>query len=108
MAYLGSTAASSVANPPRCYQPMDIARTVSTQLGGRVWAYACTESNSTAAFVANFFTDAKLIGMREGDIVIYAHRNSTAATSSIVGMGVLGAVTTDGACLTTFSFMTST
>lgn len=110
MAYLGTTAGTSVQNPPRIIAPVDTARIGSSAgpIAARLWLYASTEANSTAAFVANYFTDAKAIGMRDGDVVIYVHRNSTVTTSAIVGMGVVGAVSTDGACLSTFSFMTST
>lgn len=110
MAYLGSTASSSVSNPPRIVAPMDVARIGSSAgpIGARLWLYASTEANSTAAFVANYFSDAKNIGMKDGDVVMYVHRNSTATSSAIVGFGVVGAVSTDGACLSTFSFLSST
>lgn len=110
MAYLGTTAASSIVNPPRILQPQDVARIGSSAgpIGARIWAYGCTGANSTDPFTSNYFVDAYYIGMKQGDIVIYSHKNSTVSTSSIVGMGILGAVSTDGACLTTFSFMTST
>ena len=110
MAYLGTTAASSLQNPPRILAPMDSARIDSTAgpIHARLWLYASTGANSTDPFTANYFVDAKFIGMKQGDIMIYSHKNSTVATSSIVGMGIVGAVSTDGACLSTFSFMTST
>lgn len=110
MAYLGTTAASSIVNPPRILQPQDVARIGSSAgpIAARLWMYASTGANSTDPFVSNYFVDAYYIGMKEGDIVMYSHRNSTVTTSQIVGMGVLGAVSTAGACLSTFSFMTST
>ena len=110
MAYLGTTAASSIQNPPRIVAPMDVARIGSSAgpIAARLWVYASTGTNSTDPFTSNYFVDAYYIGMKQGDIVMYSHKNTTVATSSIVGMGVVGAVSTDGACLTTFSFMTST
>lgn len=110
MAYLGTTAASSISNPPRCLQPQDVGRIGSSAgpIAGRLWTYTSTGANSSDPFTASYFVDAYYIGMKEGDIVIYSHRNSTVTTSQIVGMGILGAVTTAGACLSTFSFMTST
>lgn len=110
MAYLGTTAATSIVNPPRILQPMDVARIGSSAgpIAARLWLYASTGSNSTDPFTANYFVDAYYIGMKQGDIVIYSHKNSTVDTSSIVGMGILAAVSTNGACLSTFSFMTST
>ena len=110
MAYLGTTAASSIVNPPRILAPMDVARIGSSAgpIGARLWLYASTGANSTDPFTSNYFVDAYYIGMKQGDIMIYSHKNSTVATSSIVGMGIVGAVSTDGASLTTFSFMTST
>jgi hypothetical protein len=110
MAYLGSTAASSISNPPRILAPMDTGRIGSSAgpIAGRLWLYTSTGANSSDPFTANYFSDALYIGMKEGDIVMYSHRNSTVTTSQIVGMGVVGAVSTAGACLSTFSFMTST
>jgi hypothetical protein len=96
MSYSGTTAASTLANPP-----LQIARgvggvnTISTGTGGGrgLWFYG--SSNGSTELVSNtFFTDAFYLGMKAGDVVIGVH-----ATGSSVGvsLGVIGAVTTLGA-----------
>lgn len=110
MAYIGTTSASSVANPPRAVQPVDSARLSSTTfpVAARLWLYGST-GGSTDPFTAGFFSDAKAIGMQQGDIVIYVQQGSTVSSSQVLGMGVLGALSTAGAAaLSTHSFMTST
>lgn len=111
MAYLGSTQLSSIANPPRCITqlPAPGARVASTStpLAQNIWFYGTTDT-STSAFTANYFTDAKQLGMRQGDVMIYVGMTSTASSSQVLGFGVVGAVTTDGTQLSTWSFLTST
>jgi len=109
MAYLGTTAASSIVNPPRVVQPLDVARIGSSAgpLAARLWLYASTGTSSDP-FTANYFTDALQLGMKEGDIMLYVGRISTVASSAVLGMGVVGAVSTDGTQLSTWSFITST
>lgn len=102
MAYNGTTAGATLANPPVL---------MASGMGGRVlnngstiggtgagsgcqwWHYTSTDS-STAPMTANYFTDAKYIGMRAGDVVI-----QVGATGSTFGVSVnvLGAVSTSGA-----------
>lgn len=99
MAYSGSTAASSVANPP-----VQFARaiggglnTLSTQgTGGGLWVYNSSHS-STQLTDSNFFTDAYYLGMKAGDLVFFV---GSTGSSGACGFGVLGAVTTSGAALT--------
>ena len=109
MTYFGSTAASSVQNPPRILAPMDSARVGTTvfTVSARLWLYGST-GGSSDPFTANFFSDAYYIGMKQGDIVLYAQQASTVASSQVLGMGVVGAVSTDGTQLSTFSFISST
>ena len=109
MTYFGTTAGSSVANPPRAVQPVNSARLGTTvfELAGRLWLYAST-GGSSDPFTSNFFVDAYYIGMKQGDIVIYAQQASTVASSQVLGMGVVGAVSTAGTQLSTFSFISST
>ena len=99
MAYAGTTAASSVANPPMAMWAPAIrgVSDVSTASGGgrRLWLY--NSSNATSDQLAsNFFTDAWYLGMKQGDIVL-----GTIATGSSVSvfLGVLSSVTTNGANL---------
>lgn len=109
MAYLGTTAASSISNPPRSLQPINDARIGSTAgpLAARLWLYASTGTSSDP-FTSNYFSDAQNLGMKEGDVVIYVGRTSTVTSSQVLGMGVVGAVSTDGTQLSTFSLITST
>lgn len=98
MAYKGTTELSSVANPPRCLTAGMWGKRSTTVLpssvgGQNLWLYNTTES-CTDLVTANFFTDAKKLGMREGDLIM-----GTFTTGSTVSayMGVIGAVTTNGA-----------
>lgn len=99
MAYSGSTAASSVANPPvRIGGAMtNTCNTLSTGgTGAQLWLYNSSHSSTQLTDTA-FFTDAYYLGMKKGDIVMYC---GSTGSSVAVGMGVLGAVTTAGAALT--------
>lgn len=111
MAYLGTTASSSVANPPQCIGPgMGVGGrlgTTLTPMGLRLWIAGTTDT-STSFFTSNYIADAKPLGMKQGDVLIYVAQTSSVASSQVLGMGVVGAVTTDGTQLSTFSFMTST
>lgn len=106
MAYLGSTA--SAPNPPIRIGGVvgGVVNTASTGSGGgQLWLWD-SSNGTTDALAANYFSDAKRLGMRKGDVVIMV-----GCTGSTVGLviGVLGAVTTDGACIaTTGSFISST
>lgn len=108
MAYNGATAASSVANPPmRIAGGMGGVSQQSTASGGGrgVWFYN-SSNGSTQLQDANFFTDAKYLGMQAGDLVLFV----VATGSSIgCGLGVMGAVTTaGGAFASTGGSLTST
>ncbi|TXJ25385.1 MAG: hypothetical protein E6Q24_14730 [Chitinophagaceae bacterium] len=112
MAYFGSTAASSVANPPRQLLSAGFSGLpASTGLlpqaalgaanaqGGSVWYYCST--NTTAEVVAsNFFTDGKALGMRPGDLVMGVGF-ATSGTSGVPWLGCVSHVSTSGASLTT-------
>jgi hypothetical protein len=89
MAYLGTTAASSVTNP---------LQKLVEGIGGNtpaLWTYSSTHTSTDAA-TANFFTDAKNLGVQNNDI-LFGVFNSTTAPKSY--MGAFGAVTTSGAAL---------
>lgn len=98
MAYNGTTALSSVANPP-----IEIARSVggnanSLSTGGTglgLWLYN-SSAGSTDATVANYFTDAFYLGMKQGDVIICV---GCSGSSAYVQVNVIGAVTTAGACV---------
>ena len=112
MAYSGTTAASSVANPPN-----QIARVVGGRLsasssasaggGGGLWLYNSTNL-TTDMTASNFFTEAYYIGMKQGDLVMGTQASSAGSTTQIAFVAALGAVTTAGAALSTGGTMTST
>lgn len=127
MSYSGTTAASSVANPPRqLVAPfgMNPAQTGSTQYlstqgstaannpnapgggGGGLWYYASTNL-TTDLTAANFFSDGFYLGMRAGDMVMGAQFTSL-GSSVITFVGAVVSVSTSGASLSTGSLNTST
>lgn len=116
MAYSGSTASSSVANPPRALIQGVGANHGTTGLtsapgapgaqGGGLWYYASTNA-TTDLLEADFFTDGKNLGMRPGDMVFGV--SFTSAGSSVqTFMGAITGVSTSGASLSTGSLVTST
>lgn len=98
MSYSGSTAGSTVANPPmRIAGGFGGVNEISTGSGGGrgVWLYN-SSNPSTVMAGSNFFTDAYYLGMKQGDLIM-----GTIATGSSVQvyLGCIGAVTTAGAAL---------
>ena len=117
MSYSGSTAASSVANPPIniTQGPLAsvgstatgiIAGTVGGKQGGRVWFYSSTNP-STAVEAANFFSDGLNLGMRPGDFVI-GNYYSSAGSSMVTYMFSVKTVSTSGASVSAASVISST
>lgn len=116
MAYNGSTAASSVANPPRQMIQSVGANQGTTGLtsapnavgaqGGGLWFY-CSTNLTTDLTASNFFTDGKALGMRPGDMV-FGMQFSSAGSSVTSFMGAITGVSTSGASLSTGSLVTST
>lgn len=107
MAYNGSTAASSVANPPRCLvqgvggfassSGFDNIGHAGAHAGG-LWSYVST--NTTAEVVAaGFFTDGKVLGMRPGDMVLGVSHTTTVGSSGVVYVGVVSHVSSTGVSL---------
>lgn len=95
MAYSGTTAASSVTNPPQLLAKSLGGRANTTSTGGSgggLWYYAST-NGTTEAQAANFFSDAYYIGMKIGDVVIGV---SNTGSSTQLWMGVMGAISTAG------------
>jgi hypothetical protein len=111
MAYSGSTAASSVSNPPVCIDRTLGAGarlgTTTTPMALGFWMFGTTEASSNA-FTANYISDAYYIGMKQGDVVCIVGQTSTVASSQTLTFGVVGAVSTAGTQLSTFSFISST
>lgn len=117
MAYSGTTAASSVSNPPRMVVGASIGEVPGTtglstapaspgNQGGQMWFYSST--NLTTDLVAsNFFSDGYYLGMRPGDLVMGVQFSSAGSTVTTFQGAVTG-VSTSGASLSTGSLMTST
>ena len=117
MAYSGSTAASSLANPPRLVIAAGIAQTPATTglttapgsanaQGGGLWCY--TSTNLTTDLTAsNFFSDGYYLGMKPGDIVMGSQFSSAGSTVTTFYGAIVG-VSTSGASLSTGSLVTST
>ena len=112
MAYAGTTAASSLQNPP-----IQIARGnagytngASPQpVGAGLWFYGTTDT-STAPFTAGYFTDGYQLGMKQGDVMIVSAQTSTVESSNTLYLGIVSSVssTGGGTQLSTFSFISST
>lgn len=116
MAYSGTTAGATSANPPIRIDGGLAALSGTTGLttapgvpGGQgvgLWRY--TSTNLTTDLTAsNFFSDGYSLGMRPGDIVI-GSQFSSAGSSVTVFIGAITGVSTSGASLSTGSLMTST
>lgn len=117
MAYSGSTAASSVANPPikiamggiGYSNPSSTALSTATpggKQGTSLWFYSSTNS-STETMASNFFSDAWYLGMRPGDVILGLYYSS-AGSSVVTYLGGITGVSTSGAALSTGGTVTST
>lgn len=117
MAYSGTTAATSLANPPRGVLPSAMSMVVGTTglstvpsapsgQGGGLWFYSSTNL-TTDLTATNFFTDGKALGMRPGDLV-FGVQFSSAGSTVTTFQGAITGVSTSGASLSTGSLMTST
>jgi hypothetical protein len=99
MTYRGTTAASTLTNPPLAmYAPAlgGINRnTTEAYAGRRVWLYSSTHG-TTELLSTVFFTDGFYMGMKQGDVMIGI---SNTGSSVAVFMGVIGPVSTAGAGL---------
>lgn len=135
MAYLGSTQASSIANPPiqmfggvGAGPDVRIASgstllftsnntgqsstaTVRPGLGSgqQFWIYTTTDMTSTPWDTAAYFTDGGALGMRPGDIMAIVSHGSTVSSSYYLRFAVVGSLSTAGAAvLSTGSLVTCT
>lgn len=117
MAYSGTTAATSLSNPPRQVLSASMSMVVGTTglstapaapggQGGGLWFYSSTNL-TTDLTATNFFSDGKALGMRPGDAV-YGVQFTSAGSSVTTFMGAITGVSTLGASLSTGSLMTST
>ena len=115
MAYLGTTAATTLQNPP-----MLLARgfgsgfnttggssagvAAGTGSGCGLWMYASTNS-STEVIAANFFSDGYYLGMRVGDVVICA---GATGSSGLLCMHTVSSASSAGVALSSAAGVTST
>jgi hypothetical protein len=118
MAYSGTTAATSLANPPRqvlvASMSMIVGATGLTTLpaapggqGGGLWYYSSTNL-TTDLVAAGFFSDGKALGMKPGDLVAGVQFSSAGSTVTTF-LGAITSISTAGAAsMTTGSVMTST
>ncbi len=102
MAYSGTTAASTLANPPiRVAGPLTIASTAGPNpAGGSLWWYSSSDG-STDVSVANYITDAFYLGMRPADVVMGSYTSSVGSTSGYSYRLYCSGVTTSGASFST-------
>lgn len=116
MAYVSSTVASTLSNPPvLMVSAIGIGRG-STALTGnnrQIWSYVSTNQSTDifAAAAQPFFTDGFYLGMRPGELIqgtMYTSAGATAATGVLTFQASIIAVTTAGASVSTGSMMTST
>ena len=120
MSYSGSTAGSTLANPPMLIGS-GIARVAlnngSTVIGAakgsgaQLWLYTSTNSATEASSGTNsgaFFSDAYYLGMKNGDVVIMV--GATAATTLGIAIGAVQGITSTGAggYISTGSIISST
>lgn len=120
MSYSGSTAGTTLANPPLLISS-GVTKTVlnngSTVIGAgkgsgaQLWLYTSTNSGTEASSGTNsgtFFSDAYYLGMKNGDVVIMV--GATAATTIGLTIGVVQGITSTGAggYISTGSMVSST
>jgi hypothetical protein len=109
MSYSGSTATSP--NPPYRLNagigsPL-AANSTSVAAGRGFWLYS-SSNLTTDMTAANFFTDAKALGMKNGDIMLAATYSTQSSTGHIFVAGMITGVSTSGANLSTGGSITST
>ena len=128
MAYSGSTATTTAANPPRLvsmgalYGPagspttgasngttgLSTAPAEPNAQGGALWTYVSTNKTTDMNIAGNsFFSDGDELGMRPGDVVC-AVQFSSAGSSMVLSFHAVATVSTDGAGLSTGAIFTST
>lgn len=123
MAYSGSTAATTLANPPRMISAgalygrsggvngttsLTSAPAEPNAQGGGLWAYVSTNKTTDMNAAGNaFFGDGDDLGMKPGDVVM-AVQFTSAASSAILSFHVVTQVSTSGAGLSTGGIISST
>lgn len=92
MAYQGSTAASTLANPPVMVTQGIAYASSGPRTFPRTWIYTSTHISSDIE-EANFFTDGLELGMKVGDQLV--HTESTAYVMTSHSVVAVGSTTTD-------------
>lgn len=120
MSYSGSTAGSTLANPPALIASgiTKIALNNGSTINGtakgsgmQLWMYSSTNSGTEASSGTNsgtFFSDAYYLGMKNGDVMIMV--GATGATTVGLTIGVIQGITStgQGGYLSTGSMVSST
>lgn len=98
MAYLGTTAASSVSNPPVLISGALTRSSTTNNLypPPQVWAYTSTHRSSELA-AAGFFSDGYKLGMRVADHVNASFVSSHGSTTMARISAMVSAISTAGA-----------
>ena len=107
MAYSGTTAASSVSNPPVYFGgPLTRASSAGANpRGGAFWHYTSSDG-STVSSAANYFTDALNLGVRPGDMILGSYQSSVGSTDRYSYRLIVTGVTTSGAVCSTAQMST--
>jgi hypothetical protein len=117
MAYAGTTAASSISNPPTLVSFAPLTRSSSLGSGStshaigrsggpQQWVYSNSTEGSTVTSAALYFTDAWQLGMRPGDIVHGSYHSSVGSTDRYAYRLIVTSVTTNGAVCSTIQMST--
>ena len=99
MSYSGTTAASTLRNPPTKIAGSIGVSTVNTSSGlggGSLWLYK-TSDESTNLISTGYFTDGRLLGMKSGDILM-ASISSGSSVGLLIGVIACATATTNYAC----------
>lgn len=117
MSYSGTTAASSLQNPPIKIgggvgggTRFQTSAANAAGIGGNgLWFYGTTDVSSTL-FASGAIADGYELGMKTGDVVIISCFISTVTSSGTLTMGIVSSVssTGGGTQLSSGSFMSST
>jgi len=107
MAYSGSTASSSVANPPSLIGgPLTRGSSSGPNpRGGQTWHYTSTDG-STVTSASAYFTDAWYLGMRPSDVIFGTYQSSVGSTDRYSYRLIVTSVTTAGAVCSTAQMST--
>jgi|DEB0MinimDraft_3_1074331.scaffolds.fasta_scaffold124800_2 hypothetical protein len=112
MAYSGSTAASTVANPPKRISmggltARNLRESTSVDEGCQLWFYNSSHLTTDLA-ASSFISDAAKLGMRNGDILLAVQASTGGSTTTAFAIGVIEFDSTNAASLTTACALTST